>query len=96
MTCENRSVPTDIEERIVVSESGEQWSPKMPLETTAPMVRRIFASMATAMGIAMGIIMEKVPQLVPVQKAITAPIRKIIAGQKAPLTVSPVLVRFRV
>ena len=79
-----------MEERMVVSERGEQWSPKIPPDTTAPMVRRILPPIATAMGMAIGIIMEKVPQLVPVQKAIKAPIRKTIAGQKAPLIESPI------
>ena len=75
---------------MVVSERGEQWSPKIPADTTAPMVRRILPPIATAMGMAIGIMMEKVPQLVPVQKAIKEPIRKTIAGQKAPLIESPI------
>ena len=61
---------------------------EMPPDTTAPMVRRIFASIATAIGMAIGIIIENVPQLVPVLKAMIAPRRKIIAGPKAPLTLS--------
>ena len=73
----------------MVSERGEQWSPKMPPDTTAPMVSRMLPFIATAMGTAMGIMMENVPQLVPVQKAINAPIRKMMAGQKAPSMLSP-------
>ena len=75
-----------MEERMVVSEMGEQWSPKIPPEMTAPIVSRMLASIATAIGMAIGIMMENVPQLVPVAKAITAPSTKMMAGQRAPLT----------
>ena len=74
---------------MVVSDRGEQWSPKIPLDTTAPMVSRMLPSIATAIGMAIGIMMEKVPQLVPVQKAMMAPRRNTMAAQKAPLTFSP-------
>ena len=68
--------PEAIEERIVVSDIGEQWSPNTPppstaattsgAETGSPRV----AKSATS-GIASGIMMAKVPQLVPVENAIS-------------------------
>jgi hypothetical protein len=64
------SQPVAIEEMIVVSEIGETWSPKIPPETTAPIINAIFMSNVPAKPKAMGIIIEKVPQDVPVEKAV--------------------------
>ena len=75
-------VPMD--ERIVVSEIGEQWSPKIaPVNT--PLVQTIVKLMspvltAHAKGIAKGIKILMVPYAVPVANEIKAPKIKINEG----------------
>ena len=61
-----------IEETIVVSEIGEQWSPKtLPLRTAA--IESAKGEPAyKAVGTAIGIIIANVPQLVPVENEINA------------------------
>ncbi len=54
----------------VVSDMGEQWSPKTPPQVTAAIAGYTDASSDNAMGIAMGIKIPKVPQEVPVEKAV--------------------------
>ena len=73
-----------IEDKIVVSEIGEQWSPKIaPVNT--PLVHTIVNDMspeltAQANGIAKGINILMVPYAVPVAKEIKAPKIKINVG----------------
>ncbi|CUS93953.1 hypothetical protein JGI15_11041, partial [Candidatus Kryptonium thompsonii] len=68
---------------IVVSEIGEQWSPKTPpLKTLATTIGK-FESSAIAVGTAIGIIMAKVPQLVPVENEMKAEVTKTILGKSA-------------
>ena len=54
----------------MVSEMGEQWSPKMPPESTTPMAIPTGASMARAMEMAMGVKMANTLQLLPVEKEV--------------------------
>ena len=58
-----------MEEIKVVSEIGEQWSPKTPPPSTAAIIRYILASMLKPSGMAIDIMIAKVPQEVPVEKA---------------------------
>ena len=48
------SAPLVEEESTVVSEIGEQWSPKIPPESTAPSTSGRFAPVVNATGIAIG------------------------------------------
>ena len=58
-----------VEERMVVSEIGEQWSPNTAPAITADMQGIISdGSTLTAMAAAIGNIIPNVPQLVPVAK----------------------------
>lgn len=68
---------------IVVSEMGETWSPKIPPETTAPIIKAMFMSKVPANPKEMGIIIEKVPQEVPVEKAVSPATKKTSRGKKA-------------
>ena len=73
-----------MEDRIVVSEIGEQWSPKIAPVNTA-LVETIVKFMspeliAQANGIAKGIRILIVPYEVPVANEITAPRIKIKVG----------------
>ena len=69
-----------IDETIVVSEIGEQWSPKtLPLKTEA-IASGIETSEKNAVGTAIGIIIANVPQLVPVENEITADVINIIGA----------------
>ena len=86
LTCSTTSQSAAIEEMIVVSEIGEQWSPKIPPLKTAPIAKMTFASIPTAIGTAIGIIIEKVPQDVPVEKDISELSKKIITARKIGLT----------
>src|SRR5690554_75005 len=61
-----------VEDNMVVSDMGEQWSPKTaPAITAAKPGISIVVSIAMVISAAKGSIMPKVPQLVPVDKAIT-------------------------
>ena len=80
-----------MEETIVVSLKGEQWSPNTaPLKTAATAICRYdschWGSMdwqaAAAMGIARGKRIPIVPQEVPVENEITEPVMKIKDGMK--------------
>ena len=87
LTWAMRSQPAAIAEMIVVSEMGDAWSPKTPPEMTAAIARGrrvvVSASILAAIVMAIGIIIEKVPQLVPVEKAMMAERRKIPTGKRA-------------
>ena len=72
-----------VEERMVVSEIGEQWSPNTAPAMTADMQGIISeGSTLTAMAAAIGNMMPNVPQLVPVAKAITPASMNKITGRK--------------
>ena len=82
-----------MEERIVVSEMGEQWSPKTAPESTAPMVairmrwlssvdRPASSGKWYAMGMTMGVRIAIVAQEVPVENAMNAATTKVSAGMR--------------
>ena len=71
---------------MVVSDRGEQWSPKQPPPMTAATVAytRLVASppvILKARGITMGIMMAYTPQLVPVKKDMKAQTAKVRASR---------------
>ena len=68
---------------MVVSEMGEQWSPKMEPPNMAPATRGMLTPMVAAMGIEMEAIIAMVPMEVPVAKEISMAIRKVRAGSSA-------------
>ena len=77
-----------IDDRIVVSLTGEQWSPKTPPPATA--AKHIATSVVTSLpdalnakGNAIGIQIAKVPQELPVANAMIAETTKITAGSNA-------------
>lgn len=72
---------------MVVSEIGEQWSPNTPPPRTAAMIKPGWRPMILIMGTAMGIMMAKVPQEVPVEKAMRHETRKTTAGMNPGLRV---------
>lgn len=88
MTCASKSHLAPFADKIVVSEIGEQWSPKSPPDSTEAIARCIGAFKATAAGTAIVIIMEKVPQELPVEKEIIALAMKMITGNTHAGTVS--------
>lgn len=67
---------------MVVSEMGEIWSPKIPPDMTAPIMRGIGISNEAVNAKAIGIMIENVPQLVPVEKEVRAAIIKIRNGSR--------------
>ena len=80
-----------MDESIVVSEIGEQWSPNTAPVRTAPMeaiMRGVTVSVAldtaAAIGITMGMSIVLVPHEVPVAKAITMAIAKTKEGRIFP------------
>lgn len=82
------SAPAPVDARIVVSESGEQWSPNTPPPATAAKqaTTRVVSCpsvYANAKGSAIGIQIAKVPHDEPVANAITHATRKMIAGRTA-------------
>lgn len=85
-TCSITGILAIIEDRIVESEIGEQWSPKTALEIIAPKTRGVLASKLAARGIDIGINIATVPPLVPVVKDIKTPIRNTINGKIFTLT----------
>lgn len=64
----------------VVSDIGDDWSPKSPPLHTAPAISGIFTSMVKAIGITRGSTTAIVPHELPVEKAITIAIRKVMKG----------------
>ena len=66
------SVAAAIEEMIVVSLIGEQWSPKMPPDSEAATKGDSGSPRVSAAGTAIGSMIAKVPQLVPVENAMPA------------------------
>ena len=70
-----------VEERIVVSEMGEQWSPiTLPASVAASVTIAIAGFVADATAIPIGTRIPIAPQLAPVVKAKTAAITNIAAG----------------
>ena len=76
--------PAPVDERMVVSEIGEQWSPKTePASVAASATVASFRSPAGSMTtMTMGIRMPKVPHAVPVEKESSAATTKMMAGRK--------------
>ena len=70
------SQPADIDATTVVSEIGEQWSPKTPPPMTAATASGTDAPAPTASGTAIGMRIAKVPHELPVEKEITQPVTK--------------------
>ena len=71
-----------VDDRIVVSEIGEHWSPNRPDEITHPTMYASGIPNSTAIGNAIGISSDQVPQDEPVAKEISAPARKISPGTR--------------
>ena len=67
---------------MVVSEIGEIWSPKIPPETTAPIMSGMGILKEALRANAMGIIIENVPQLVPVEKEVIPATKKTKKGNR--------------
>ncbi len=66
---------------MVVSEMGEQWSPKVaPARTAATPTNIRLGSRAATRGTTMGIMIPMVPQEVPVAKEIREETIKMVAG----------------
>ena len=76
------SQPAPADDRIVVSDIGEQWSPNTEPENIAAsiIVKKCMWSVCIRIGTIIGIKIPKVPQAVPVEKDKKAPTAKIIAG----------------
>ena len=76
------SQPAPADDKIVVSEIGEQWSPNTDPEKIAAsiIVKKCMWSVCIRIGTIIGIKIPKVPQAVPVEKDKKAPTTKIIAG----------------
>ena len=68
---------------MVVSETGDAWSPKMEPPNMAPAVRGMLTSMEMAMGSARTAIIAMVPMEVPVAKERIIVIMKVTAGSTA-------------
>ena len=90
-TCSKCGQAAPVEDKIVVSEIGDAWSPKTAPPRTAEIqiktalnaafcANPAFSVNPTTIGIIIGIMMPNVPQLVPVANAITADSAKTIAG----------------
>ena len=63
----------------VVSEMGEQWSPKIPPDSTTPMAMPTGAPMEMARDTAMGMKMANTLQELPVEKEVRQAAMKMIA-----------------
>ena len=73
-----------VDERIVVSEIGEQWSPNTaPANTAASAGNSNSMSVTTAICAAIGNRSPNVPQEVPVANAVKPATKKIIIGNHA-------------
>ena len=74
-----------MEERIVVSDIGEQWSPYTEPASVAPRVGIRYAPAPSALQIivTIGISIPKVPQEVPMEKLMRAAMTKIMNGRRA-------------
>ena len=77
------SAPVD--DRIVVSEIGEQWSPYTDPANVAPSagIRYTSAPGAVQIIVMIGISMPNVPQDVPIEKLMSAEMMKIRTGRNA-------------
>ena len=90
------SLPVAVDERIVVSEMGEQWSPKMDPSSTAPMVMITIPTAptadpsptATASMITLGSKMPIVAQDEPVANEVPQARKKRTAGNRMGLVCS--------
>ena len=73
MTCVNKSQPAAIDDTAVVSDIGEQWSPKIPPLKIAATTSEGGKPNVWTKGIPIGIKIAKVPHDVPVVKDIMPP-----------------------
>ena len=71
------------EAMMVVSEMGEQWSPQTAPAMQAETQTTPCGSVSGKTSSTMGMSMPKVPQLVPVEKAMKQPMRNTMAGSRA-------------
>ena len=73
--------PAPTEHKIVVSEIGEAWSPKIAPAKRAPIIgTKSSGASVIARGTVIGIMIAKVPQEVPVEKLVRQETKKIRAG----------------
>ena len=82
------SEPAASDDRIVVSDIGEQWSPNVPPPSTAPIVQNtnVVSSppvIVNAKGITIGTMIANVPHEDPVKKEIRAHVMNVIVTSKA-------------
>ena len=82
------SEPAAKDDRIVVSDIGEQWSPNVPPPRIAPTVQSNTVSISppvivNAKGIAIGVMIANVPHEEPVKKEIIAHVMNVIVTNKA-------------
>ncbi len=70
-TCCMWSQQALVDDWMVVSEIGEQWSPNRPPLTTAPIVRVMEIPRASAIGMAIGSPRAQTPHELPVAKDTT-------------------------
>ena len=82
------SEPAAKDDRIVVSDIGEQWSPNVPPPRIAPTVQSNTVSISppvivNAKGIAIGVMIANVPHEEPVKKEINAHVKNVTVTSKA-------------
>ena len=82
------SEPAAKDDRIVVSDIGEQWSPNVPPPRMEPTVISTNVSisppvMENAKGIAIGVMIANVPHEEPVKKEINAHVKNVTVTSKA-------------
>ena len=82
------SEPAARDDRIVVSDIGEQWSPNVPPPRIAPTVQSntvsiSFPVIVNAKGIAIGVMIANVPHEEPVKKEINAHVKNVTVTSKA-------------
>ena len=82
------SEPAARDDRIVVSDIGEQWSPNVPPPRIAPTVQSNTVSISppvivNAKGIAIGVMIANVPHEEPVKKEINAHVKNVTVTSKA-------------
>ena len=82
------SEPAARDDRIVVSDIGEQWSPNVPPPRIAPTVQSNTVSISppvivNAKGIAIGVMIANVPNEEPVKKEINAHVKNVTVTSKA-------------
>ena len=82
------SEPAARDDRIVVSDIGEQWSPNVPPPSTAQIVQNtnvvsLPQVIVNAKGITIGTMIANVPHEEPVKKEINAHVKNVTVTSKA-------------